>query len=439
MPSGHNVTAPSCPLLLPPLLPCRTQTCVTSDLGYDCSLALKSGAVLHWTPGGASPPPNACTSAATATASSSSSSADLVHMALSSPQAGYVSIAFAAKSGVMSPANALIGRIDASGAALVEAYPLEGYDVGTAVATSAWGVEGAGVVFTSAGGTVLCFSIPASGLSGVAGRRRGRALAQAASNLGLDATGEPSECWGRGCEGVLAARCSVVRYTYIQLHSHMHIPNGMYCPSAYFVRSIQMHITHTAHPAALQVNWAVNDSPDLVTHMAKGGLQLNAVSGSAAMAAAEKEKFVQVGWRPRLEAHGFVSSSCRSVRLCRPCSQPHTLLLTSPPHACVHLTPCCCCMHAGPSPTCAGARRTHGPVLELFAASWVAAGATPLGTQRGSLRHAHRRQRRRLAGRPVRQQPLLRQGDLVSRRAAVGACWVIGLGWAGCLLGSRRR
>ncbi|KAG2441385.1 hypothetical protein HYH02_009975 [Chlamydomonas schloesseri] len=217
------------------------KACAASDLGYACSLALKSGAVLHWTPGGAAPPPNACTSSPSSLSSSSSTTSStssdlLVHLALSSTQAGYVSLSFAAKSGVMSPGNALIGRVD-GGAAKVEAYPLDGYDLGAAVSAAAWGVQGAGVVSTSAGGTVLCFSIPASGVAGVAagalGRRRGRALAQTTAGLGLDAT-------------------------------------------------------------ALQLNWAINDSPNLVTHAAKGGLQLNAVSGASTMAAAEKEKFVQV-------------------------------------------------------------------------------------------------------------------------------------------------
>ncbi|KAG2487981.1 hypothetical protein HYH03_013421 [Edaphochlamys debaryana] len=214
----------------------KSGSCTASDLGYQCSLPLKSGAVLHWTTGGATPPPNACTGSSSSSSTSSTlstlPSASLVHLALASPMEGYAALAFAAQSGTMSPADSVIGRIE-NGVAKVETYKLEGYDLG-ALQSPSW-AQHAGVVATSAGGTVLCFSVPAAstGASG-SGRRRGRTLAQATGTApGLDAT-------------------------------------------------------------ALQLNWAVNDVPDLTTHAAKGGLTLNAVSGSAAQASSAKEVFVQV-------------------------------------------------------------------------------------------------------------------------------------------------
>ncbi len=184
--------------VMPTLGPGACLQCAASSLGYACSAGVGSGIALHWTAGGEGPPSNMCTagsstsSDSTGTSTTASSTASFVHFAITTRQSGYVALAFAAKSGRMSPATAIVGRLT-YGAPSVEVYSISGYSIGTQMATNQ--VAKSGVVSTSEGGLMLCFSVEAKnvpagggGGSGGASRRRGRALAQALE--GLDSTGE---------------------------------------------------------------------------------------------------------------------------------------------------------------------------------------------------------------------------------------------------------
>ncbi|PNH02921.1 hypothetical protein TSOC_011066 [Tetrabaena socialis] len=171
--------------------------CTVSSLGYACSKELNSGgATLHWTAGTAAPPDNACTrgsaayppsapSAPPPTGSASSNASTLLHLAVWSPRGGYASLAFTAKAGRMSPSDAVIGRVGLGGAigGVVETFTTSGYNLNGAVSPS-WAQDSSVVALGAAagGGTLLCFSVATAGGSGAVGRRRGRALAEAAGN-----------------------------------------------------------------------------------------------------------------------------------------------------------------------------------------------------------------------------------------------------------------
>lgn len=162
--------------------------CVASDLGYNCSVALSSGVVLHYTAGGARPPNNTCT-AGPQGSSTPATNASLLHLAIFSPLSGFVALSFADTLGSMAPATSVLGRL-VDGAARVETYSLAGYSIGGPLSSSP--ALSAGVVSPSGGGLVLCLSVEAAGVPGMAGpvarRLLARGLAQTTS-LGLDATG----------------------------------------------------------------------------------------------------------------------------------------------------------------------------------------------------------------------------------------------------------
>ncbi len=159
-----------------------------SDLGYNCSVALSSGMVLHYTAGGARPPNNTCT-AGPLGSSTAAANASLLHLAISSPLSGFVALSFADSLGSMAPATAVVGRL-VDGTAQVETYSVTGYGIGSLLSFSP--ALHAGVVSPGGGGLVLCLSVEAAGVPGAAGpvarRLLARGLAQA-TNIGLDATG----------------------------------------------------------------------------------------------------------------------------------------------------------------------------------------------------------------------------------------------------------
>lgn len=86
--------------------------CTPSDLGYQCSRPLASGAVVHWSVGGGDAPPiNACTrppplpssyvppGTAPSNGAATVAAAPLMHLAISSPLKGYVALGFSTKRG----------------------------------------------------------------------------------------------------------------------------------------------------------------------------------------------------------------------------------------------------------------------------------------------------------------------------------------------------
>lgn len=180
---AHTCQAPAPPRGLSP-----QPACAPSDLGYQCSRPLGSGLVLHWTAGGAAPPANPCTSGGL----QSPAPADgppLLHLAATSPLAGYIALAFAARAGQMAPAQAVAGSTSDSGEPRVAALSLLSYTQVREV-SPLWATNAA-VVRSSAGGLLLCFSVAASGLPGAAAHRRGRALAQSSAAPVLEVSGAP--------------------------------------------------------------------------------------------------------------------------------------------------------------------------------------------------------------------------------------------------------
>ncbi len=178
--------------------------------------------MLHWAAGGAAPPANPCTNSG----QQNPAPADgppLLHLAVTSPLAGYVALAFAARAGQMAPAQAVVGTTSTSGsgAPRVATLSLLSYTQVSEVSTT-W-ASNAAVVRTSAGGLLLCFSVAASGLPAAASaHRRGRALAQSSAAPVLEVSGAPRRLLC--CTTALHTRRSTACRTWHMAHGTVRWP-----------------------------------------------------------------------------------------------------------------------------------------------------------------------------------------------------------------------
>lgn len=156
--------------------------------------------MLHYTSGG-SQPDNACTKAAGAASNTASSDPgnQPVHFLLESPLAGYAGLSFPAKKGAMSPADAVIGSVDAAtGKPTVSAYHLTDYSPqpsATNFNAAGWASSmGAG---KDGGKTLLCFTRPTTAPNAAVVKTLDLKGERAAVAFALD----------EGCVGVGAAMC----------------------------------------------------------------------------------------------------------------------------------------------------------------------------------------------------------------------------------------
>ncbi|KAF8055284.1 cytochrome b561 and DOMON domain-containing protein [Scenedesmus sp. PABB004] len=165
-----------------------TPGCDPSAYGYACAVAVRGGATLHFTRGGAAPPANPCTASAPAASAAGAAPGELLHLLLESPSSGYAGLSFPATPGRMVPADAVIGWLDpASGAPKVSAYALENYSPrpsATNFAGNGW-ASNLGAAHSADGHTLVCFSRATGGAAD--GSATGRRLLQSAQPLDLSA------------------------------------------------------------------------------------------------------------------------------------------------------------------------------------------------------------------------------------------------------------
>jgi len=216
--------------------------CRPSPLGYQCltDLDTDTGVRLHYTVGGADPPPNACTRAAAAAdpaaavnpAAAAAAAENWLHFAAEAPTDGYVALAFPAEAGTMSTADAVIGWVDVDERMDAAAYALDaGYRVSRSNAVSARGGGGAWATRV--------------------GSARGGGGGGAAGGGGPVGGGRTAiTCFSRPRDS----------------------PAARHSPSL--------------DPSALKLNWAVSRRPGLVTHARSGGMTLDLARGAATGASA---------------------------------------------------------------------------------------------------------------------------------------------------------
>ncbi|KAG2484406.1 hypothetical protein HYH03_016820 [Edaphochlamys debaryana] len=141
----------------PPMPPAPPSSCAPSTLGYRCSQALGK-VVVHWTLGGAAPPPNACTGPSPeALASGEEAFMGLAHFAVASDVSGYVSLGFPEDPASMFDADMVLGWATPDGRGTVDLYHVTSYEMAsTDIVRPSW-LLASGVVEGN-GTTTLCFS-----------------------------------------------------------------------------------------------------------------------------------------------------------------------------------------------------------------------------------------------------------------------------------------
>ncbi|KAG2446460.1 hypothetical protein HYH02_008452 [Chlamydomonas schloesseri] len=143
-----------------PQPPAPPSSCEPSSLGYACSKML--GLVrLHWTVGGAAPPPNDCTGPTPRDLTTSRK--PLVHFGVEGPGvSGYVSIGFPENPDRMYDADMVLGWVSAEGRGVVDTYHVTSYEMAASDVVSQNWALGSGVVEKRAADgtptTILCFS-----------------------------------------------------------------------------------------------------------------------------------------------------------------------------------------------------------------------------------------------------------------------------------------
>ncbi|KAL6753047.1 hypothetical protein V8C86DRAFT_2735981 [Haematococcus lacustris] len=175
----------STPPVLPATVPVVTLPgCQPSSLGYACARQLSApGVTLHFTHGGASPPPNLCTGPggvargqAAADPGSGPGGSARIHWALEAAVPGYVALGWSPKAGRMIPLDTVIGGVADNGRPYLATYRLETYSISAPNLPAQNWALGGGVVRSPAGTTILCFSTAAAasgpGSGGGAGSRR---------------------------------------------------------------------------------------------------------------------------------------------------------------------------------------------------------------------------------------------------------------------------
>ncbi|KXZ53286.1 hypothetical protein GPECTOR_7g1180 [Gonium pectorale] len=117
---------PSPPAMPQP--PAPPASCEPSYFGYSCSKML--GLVrLHWTVGGAVPPANNCTGPRPAAPLGPDAADSLVHFAVESAVAGYVSFGFPEDPNKMYDADIVLGWVNSDGRGVMDAYHVTSYDM----------------------------------------------------------------------------------------------------------------------------------------------------------------------------------------------------------------------------------------------------------------------------------------------------------------------